>query len=576
MIEERAHLPLIPYSRHAQRCAELDIATLRALTGDKELLFKRNQLFKQRKFVPTTSGHVARWSQTDSGVLRRGRIDAIASRYIYSDGSIHEALRPDDPIGSYIFDLLEQFRCEQHYIALYPGTADCLRTRFIAWSDFIVASGDDESAIGILLLTVIHITRSKVSSESVPASITERIEATRAAISPFLGHHLVLLKRYLTEQQDYARHAKAIAVFVSESISHASDSDDSDDVERNRALKALAMFASFYDEEDAVFTVNTDAQSRRSYAGGYDIFTDEFDQEIEASSLVRVQQLNEFRATIDSMFSQVSVNLRALSRQMAKALNGPHLDGSEFNQEQGFIDGRKLSQIVASPSNNRVFFTEKQTLNADVQFSILMDCSGSMRNHIHDVAVLVDTLTRIAELAGAKTEVLGFTTSSWNGGKAYQKWLATGRPTHPGRLADVRHLVFKRARETWRDARHNIAALLKGDIYKEGIDGEALAWAVSRFRQSKRRHCLVVISDGCPMEAATTLANHESYLDEHLIGVADTLSYENNTALVGVGLGLDLSHYYRYSLAIGGKLTLSNQVLLELINVIAKSYHSQR
>ena len=200
---------------------------------------------------------------------------------------------------------------------------------------------------------------------------------------------------------------------------------------------------------------------------------------------------------------------------------------------------------------------------------LLIDCSGSMKEHIELVAVLVDVLGRALQQADISSEVLGFTTGAWNGGRVQRDWLAQGRPAHPGRLNEISYMVYKDAQTSWRRARPAIAALLKFDLFREGVDGEAVDWACARMSgRDERRRVLIVISDGCPMDTATGLANDPFYLDNHLKDVVARHEQQGHTEIYGLGVGLDLSPYYSQCLALDLSQGLNNRVFTDILQLL--------
>jgi len=272
------------------------------------------------------------------------------------------------------------------------------------------------------------------------------------------------------------------------------------------------------------------------------------------------------------MIRAQGANIPRLARRLAVILSTPVREGWRFGEEEGYVDGRRLHQLVTSSSERRVFRRERYVPQADSFVSILIDCSGSMKVHIQRIAVLVDVLGRALQLAGVTTEILGFTTGGWNGGRVYQDWLRQGRPMRPGRLNEVCHLIYKDADTHWRRARPNIAALLKPDLFREGVDGEALLWASRRMiGRSENRRLLFVISDGSPMDTATKLANDAFYLDNHLKAVVSELRRHHGVEVYGLGVGLDLSPYYEHCLALDLSEGVSNRVFDEFMGLIAKS-----
>jgi cobaltochelatase CobT len=231
----------------------------------------------------------------------------------------------------------------------------------------------------------------------------------------------------------------------------------------------------------------------------------------------------------------------------------------------------RLTQLIASPTERRLFRTERQEPKADCVLAFLLDCSGSMRQHAERIAPLVDTFARALDMAGVANEVLGFTTSAWNGGKASGSGVRAGRPTHPGRLNEALHIVFKDADTPWRRGRAGLAALFKGEMFKEGIDGEAVEWAVARLEARSEPHkLLVVVSDACPMDGATNLANDPNYLDHHLQDVVQRVEAAGRVRIHGLGVGLDLSPYYGRSQALDLAVETPREVIRETLHLLAQ------
>ncbi len=279
------------------------------------------------------------------------------------------------------------------------------------------------------------------------------------------------------------------------------------------------------------------------------------------------------RERLDRRIAAQAVNVPRLARELRALLAIPVHDGWDSGQEEGRIDGRRLSQLVASPTERRLFRSERIEPAADCLVAFLIDCSGSMKEHAETVAMIVDVFARALELAGVDSEILGFTTGAWNGGRAQRDWMRAGRPAHPGRLNEVLHLVFKDADTSWRRARPRIAALLKGDQFREGIDGEAVDWACARMRaHPATRRLLLVVSDGSPMDGATNLANDAHYLDHHLREVVLRQEQVGDVEIRGVGVGLDLSPYYGCSHVLDLAAAIGNQAFREILDLIARRH----
>jgi cobaltochelatase CobT len=249
----------------------------------------------------------------------------------------------------------------------------------------------------------------------------------------------------------------------------------------------------------------------------------------------------------------------------------PAEDGFDALQEEGQLDGRTLARLVAAPADHRVFRRVRTAAAVDVALTLLVDCSGSMKAHAETVAVLADTLARASEQAGLAVEVLGHSTAAWNGGRALRDWRRAGQPPRPGRLNERLHLVFKPFERPWRRSRRALAAFLQPEPFREGLDGEALAWAAARLEAvDARRRVLLVVSDGSPTDGATALANGPAWLDRHLAAVADGIERAGRVELHALGVGLDLSPWYRSSHLLDLDARIGNAMFGETLALLAR------
>lgn len=573
-----------PYSRAQQKATELCSAGARALSGEPGLHVRGDRLYWQHTPLPIPAVHLHPAPPVPSGdeatpfTIKRGQLDAIALHLRYSNRPLHRQLAPQPPVARLIFDLLEQFRIEAIVPDHLPGVRTNLTRHFSHWAQLTFQSGLTETQIGNLLYTLVLITRSRLHTIPVPEYAEFAIEATRAAIVPVIGTDLAGLKRQIHNQEKFAIHACAIADTIHAMIDAelAQQAENSDASQPDNLLdKVLAAFPLLLSDEalaDETLSLATSGESKAftQHHQRYQVYTRQYDEEVQASSLVRDALLVEFRDKLDEKIRNQGINLRHLSRQLAAALNPPQRNGWTFGEEEGRIDGRRLSQLISSPSERRLFCQERYPPTANAIVSFLIDCSGSMRDHSEKVALMIDVMVRALGMAGISSEVLGFTTQAWNGGRAYSDWLRQGRPAYPGRLSEIRHLIFKPAERHWRHARKEMAALLKADLFKEGIDGEAVEWACQRLRaRPEARRFLLVLSDGCPMDTATNLTNDKFYLDNHLKAVVEQQQRQGDVAVLGIGLGLDLSPYYRQNLAIGDSLEVNNRLLADIVTLLA-------
>lgn len=560
-------------TRQQQKVEDLCAASIRALSGDADIHYRGQRLHKGQRLLPVHAPHLQPDLEQDDFSSFRGMADSIALRLQYTDPVVHRQFCPADPVERLVFELLEQLRVETMVPAAMPGMTQNLRHRFSAWSHAFHQSGLTESASGILLYTVFQICWSRLTGQPVLEKTEDLIESTRAAIVPVLGKDLLGIRRNCGVQSTYAQHARAIAATVGEMIRSACD-EQSDNQKTNEkedvksAFRLLLQFDS--DETDTMFMAAT-GQSKvlEDAEHGYTIFSTQYDQQAGARTLVRNALLREYRERIDHRISELGINIPRLARQLMKLLALPQRDGWSFGEEEGYIDGRRLAQLITSPAERRLFRQEQHKPDADCLVSFLVDCSGSMKTHAESITILIDVLVRALEQAGVSSEVLGFTTGAWNGGRAQRDWIRARSPKNPGRLNELFHMVFKNADQTWRRARPDITALLKADLYREGIDGEAVDWACRRLQlRNEKRKILVVISDGCPMDSATSLANDEFYLANHLKQVVTRQELRGEVEICGLGVGLDLSTYYSRSLATDLPHSLNNALLFEIAQLI--------
>ena len=564
-------------TRHQQRIDDLCAASIRAFSGQAGLHFRGRRLYRDDKALPPFAPHLSPKPEVDDFTSFRGAADAMALRFRCADAELHRRLCPADPMERMLFEMLEQFRVEALAPVDMPGMVHNLRHRFEAWSMAFYNSGLTETSKGMLLYTVAQITRSRVTAQPVMEATEDAIEATRMSIVRSLGHGLAGLRRQRLDQGAYAEHALSIASMVAGMLAaydleDAAGADDSDTEPDDQPLD-FNLWMDF-DGEDGDEGFNTaSAGSSRTLAesgGAYRVFTAAFDTETYAATLVRAAALQENRERLDRSIERQGLSVARLARELNAVLATPVRDGWLHGQEEGYIDGRQLSQLITSPSERRFFRMEQHAPVAESAVSFLVDCSGSMREHIESVAILIDVMTRALDQIGVTTEVLGFTTNAWNGGRAQKAWMRSGRPPHPGRLNEVAHLVFKDSDTSWRQARPAMGALLKSDLFREGVDGEAVSWAAQRLVQRHDgRRLLLVVSDGSPTDGATALANDAHYLDHHLCQVVDGLQAQGEVEVYGIGVGLDLSPYYRHNRALDLSHSVPQAVLREIVAMLA-------
>ncbi|MEQ9107341.1 MAG: cobalt chelatase [Limnobacter sp.] len=564
---------LQPQTRREQRIEEICAGVIRALTGHSGIRYRGRRLHTGRQPLPIHAPHLQADPATDDFSSFRGVADSIALRLQHSDAVLHRTLCPIDPVERLIFELLEQLRTESLAPDNMPGMGHNMRHRFTRWLEGFHQSGLTGSSVGTLLFTVFQICWSRLSGLPVPEHTEGLIESTRAGIAPMLGEDLAALRKHCRSQARYAEHAGAIARLVRQmildevAVQHL-PMKPGDDEQINSAFKLWLNFESNDSTAQDGLAIG-ESRAVENANRSYTVFHDKYDRQENARTLVRGELLQEYRDQLDLRVVELGINRPRLVRQLALLLSTPAQKGWSFGEEEGQIDGRRLAQLITSPAERRLFRQAQYKPHTDCVVSFLVDCSGSMKTHAEPVAIMVDVLVRALQQAGAATEVLGFTTGAWNGGRVQRDWQLASSPAKPGRLNEVLHIVFKDADHSWRQARRDLAALLKADLYREGIDGEAVDWACRRMNERpEKRRILMVISDGCPMDSATALANDEFYLANHLLQVVAQHELHGNVEICALGVGLDLSTYYSRSLATGLPQSLNNELFFDIAQLI--------
>ena len=297
---------------------------------------------------------------------------------------------------------------------------------------------------------------------------------------------------------------------------------------------------------DAVST----APSRRNWdlspPTDYKAFTTRFDEIVESAELCDEEELGRLRAYLDQQMAGLQTVVTRLANRLQRRLMAQQARSWDFDQEEGILDAARLARVVVSPGHSLSYKVERDTEFKDTVVSLLIDNSGSMRGRpIAIAAICGDILARTLERCGVATEILGFTTRGWKGGQSREAWLTAGRPANPGRLNDLRHIVYERADEPYRHSRRNLGLMMREGLLKENIDGEALLWAHNRLiARPEERRIVMVISDGAPVDDSTASANGGSYLERHLRQVIEWIEKRSTVELIAIGIGHDVTRYY--------------------------------
>lgn len=560
-------------SREQRLIRELSASVTRALAADPAVHIRQQQFFKGNRALTRHAPHL-RLQPEEQLSLLRGVADSLALRLQHSDNALHQQHLPEHPVARLVFDWLESLRTESLAPDTQPGVKANLQRRFYYWSAGYHHAGHTDSALGILLYTVAQMCWSRLSGLPVYEETEDLIEATRASIGSELGPALAGLRRFRHDQAQYAPYALDIAHLVSHSIEHALENQkkNDEDEKEDEELDAFALLLDVEGELEGSINTATSGISTTFEAlqQNYKIFDASFDTQSYVADQIRPELLESYRETINKRLAAQHVNFNLLVQRIRHALSTPTQEQWEWDQEEGLVDGRRLSQLISSPMERRLFKIPQPQHNNPCSVSFLIDCSGSMKGNAETVTLMVDLLSRAIERSGAKTEVLGFSTNAWNGGRPYRRWMSRGRKPQPGRLNEVDLRIFKDADTAWRHANRSIMALLKLDLYREGIDGEAVHWACQRLlSQPTQRKLLYVISDGSPMDSATNLANDDYYLDNHLQQV---LAYyeKQGVEICGLGIGLDLSKLYKKYLIADLHKGLDNHFINDFVDSLRR------
>ncbi|MGI9606097.1 MAG: cobaltochelatase CobT-related protein [Acidimicrobiales bacterium] len=504
-------------------------------------------------------------------VALRGRYDALAVRLRFSDRDLHDELSPTDVVARIVFDMLEQIRCEALVPDALPGVRNNIEHSFRTWCARETLS---DTAFGLLVYTVLHMARSRLVHPIQNETIEDVLEATRANISPVIGVALKSLGESVGDQRAYAEHARAIGETIAEMVAGEVHAESG----APESVEAALLVPPHWGDDDDLNTddafigtgdTSIDRVDQRSLddVGGYHVFTREYDRETIGDTLYPEAVRRDLRLDLDEQIAAQSVSVYSLARRLKRLLAGVEADSWRVGEEEGVLDAHRLPQIVANPANRAVFRQIRYRPVAPAVVSFLVDNSGSMKRQRYEaMTVLVDTIARALDLAGASSEILGFTTRSWNGGESLREWRRVGEPEAPGRLAETDHIVYKDADTSWKRSRLGIAAMMKTQHYRESVDGEAIAWAYRRLRvRPEPRKLLVVLSDGAPMEAATMNANGETFLESHLRNVVHRIERERVVEIGAIAIDQPVDVFFSRSVAIDltGTLTLSSYRVLE-------------
>lgn len=561
-----------------QRVDRLCAAAIRAVSGDPRVHFRGRRLFRDGRRLAVRAAHVHPDPSTDDLGSFRGAADAVALRLRWSDLAAHERRCPADPTARLVFDLLEQYRVESLADPAMPGLAANLRHRHRQWSLAFHRSGLTQTESGLLLFATAQMCRVRVCGDPYLEEAEALLESPRFTLAPVIGRHVAEMAASRHDQERYADHALAVALALRAMLPEGGAFGPGDEPPpSDPSALPFTLFADLDDGDDdgdGAGTAGPPGADPATAGGGtgYRAFTTAYDRVSPATAGLRPELVEGYRERLDTLVARQRLDVGRLSRQLLALRPEPVAAGWESDHEEGHVDSRLLGRLVTAPGDARIFQVERHDPAPALDVTVLVDCSGSMKEHAEQVAVLVDVLSRALDLVGARSEVLGFTTGAWNGGRAWHDWLRAGRPRHPGRLTEVDHLVFQESGTSWRRARRPIATLLHRERYRESVDGEALSWAAGRAAARAEAGAVVlVVSDGSPMDSATALANGTAYIDDHLAAVVAEVEAGGAVGVGAVGTGADLTPWYRHSQVLDLSRGVRSAVLDDVVDVLRRA-----
>jgi cobaltochelatase CobT len=579
--------PTEPFKRAVVGC-------VRAIAGkpDLEVTFAsdRPMLSANKARLPEpprkmTEGDVA---------VTRGIGDSLALRLACHNPALHRAQAPAGKHARAVFDAVEQARVEALGALRMSGVADnlsaMLEDRYHRGNFHEITDRADaplEDAVALMV-------RERLTGDSPPESGRKVVGLWRDWIEERAGDDLARLVGSIEDQERFAAMVRDLLSALemsdelgSEGSDEDSDSDDgsdqddadgaSDASDGAEASSPEDMEAGAEDSEagdgeatdaeadqtidDADMSDARDAgEARRAEAPfsnlppivDYRPFTTRFDESVRAEELCDIAELDRLRSYLDKQLAHLQGAVGRLANRLQRRLMAQQNRGWDFDLEEGMIDAARLSRIVIDPMHPLTYKAERDTEFRDTIVTLLLDNSGSMRGRpITVAATCADILARTLERCGVKVEILGFTTRAWKGGQAREAWLQAGKPANPGRLNDLRHIIYKAADAPWRRSRRNLGLMMREGLLKENIDGEALAWAHARLvARPEQRKILMMISDGAPVDDSTLSVNPGNYLERHLRHVIEEIETRSSVELIAIGIGHDVTRYYRRAVTI--------------------------
>ena len=539
---------------------------------------------------------VSRRMTRDEVLLARGTADALALRMRFHDDATHAKYAPEGEMARDLYDAMETARCEATGARAMPGTAGNIDAKIADEAARQGFAQITDSAQAPLAAAAGYLVRHLATGRDLPAGADNVMELWRGFMESQAGDTMEGINDALADQAAFSRLARQIISDLGYGDQLGEDPDSQDDEQDTESEETpeeqdqpeeeagdeqeegqeQAEDDQTAETEESQAEVamddieDMDMTDEAEMADGeppldappppphseadpnYRVFATEFDEEIKAEDLAEPAELERLRAYLDQQLEPLKGAVSRLANKLQRRLQAQQNRSWIFDLEEGLLDAGRLARVVTNPTTPLSFKMEKDTDFKDTVVTLLLDNSGSMRGRpISIAAICADVLARTLERCSVKVEILGFTTRAWKGGQSREKWLAEGREQTPGRLNDLRHIIYKSADAPWRRTRPNLGLMMKEGLLKENIDGEALEWAHRRMcARPEARRILLVISDGAPVDDSTLSVNSASYLEKHLRDVIEMIEKRRAVELIAIGIGHDVTRYYSRAVTI--------------------------
>lgn len=539
---------------------------------------------------------VSRRMTREEVLLARGTADAFALRRKFHNESTAARYAPPGALAREIYDAMETARCEAVGARAMPGTAGNIDAKIAHEADRKGYSQITRSEDAPLAVAAGYLVRHLATGRDMPKGAANVMELWRGFIEEQAGGTLEAVDHALADQAAFARLTRKVIADLGygdqlgddpdqpdeddagdeaeedqdNPDSEGSEEDQSDDSEASPEQTQEDQ----QDQSQAQVTMDDQADMEQGDEAelpegeapleppppapfsaadpNYTVYTTDFDEEIRAEDLAEPAELERLRAYLDQQLEPLKGAVSRLANKLQRRLQAQQNRSWLFDLEEGTLDAGRLARVVVSPTTPLSFKQEKDTEFRDTCVTLLLDNSGSMRGRpISIAAICADVLARTLERCSVKVEILGFTTRAWKGGQSRERWLAQGRPQTPGRLNDLRHIIYKSADAPWRRVRPNLGLMMKEGLLKENIDGEALEWAHRRMMaRPEARRILMVISDGAPVDDSSLSVNPANFLEKHLRDVIAMVERRRAVELIAIGIGHDVTRYYQRAVTI--------------------------